>query len=91
MVNSKKIFTRRVTFERLSATAAAKPAILFCTGCDLPSEMLPISEAAAEAEISMKKLFRLSEDGLVHSVETDSGQMLICRQSLNELKNGASS
>ena len=90
MAKSKKIFSRLITYERFSV-APSQLLVLFCAGCDRPSEMLPISQAAVEAEISTKKLFRLSEDGLVHSVETETGQMLICRQSLNELKNGASS
>ncbi len=89
MANSKKIFARTVTFESYRIEAnVLRPTTVFCSGCDGPAEMMFMSQASADARISMRNLFRLSESGLVHSVETDRGQLLICRESIKDLQNG---
>lgn len=82
MAISKRIYTRTVTMERYSR--AEPPAALFCFACERPSEMMPIALASAKSGISMRCLFRLTEADGVHSTDTDSGQMMICRRSLEE-------
>src|SRR5512134_2866019 len=91
MANSKKIHIRTVTFERCLITGERlKVVVLFCFGCGQPREMLTVDEASAEAGISMRDLFRLSEDCLIHLSETDSGQSMFCRESLIALRSSES-
>lgn len=86
MANSKRIHIRTVTIERYLTAVRPPTAInMFCASCGLPTEMLSISDASAETGISMRNLFWLSDQGPIHATETDSGQLMICRRSLNSI------
>jgi hypothetical protein len=85
MVNAKKIYTRTVTVERfLIRGGPAEPAVLLCSGCGRLTVMLDLEQASAAADISMRDLFHLSEDGVIHSTESDTGRLLFCRESITE-------
>lgn len=84
MVNAKKIYKRTVTVERLFIRGSTTdPAVLFCTGCGRMTEMLSFDHASVSAGISMRKLFHLSENGVIHSTETNTGRILFCRESID--------
>ena len=89
MANSKKIHIRTVTVERyLIPGGPLKASVLFCTGCGVLTEMLTLDHASASTGVSMRDLFRLSENGPIHSAETDSGQIMICRESMSSISAG---
>lgn len=88
MVNAKKIHIRTVTVERVLVQAASANSVYFCAGCEIQTEMVSLDQASASTGISMRDLFRLSERKVIHSVETDSGQIIFCRKSLNEFAAG---
>lgn len=46
--------------------------------------MLNLDSALSLTGISTRKIFRLIENGEAHSLETTSGQLLVCRNSLQE-------
>ena len=86
MANSKKIYIRTVTVERyLVAKDAAIPLGIFCKGCGLLTEMLTVGQASSEVGFPMQDLFRLAENGVIHSAETDAGHIMLCRASLHAI------
>ncbi len=58
------------------------PATVFCQSCRSNTPHLSIAEAAAVANISETAVFRLTETGEVHYLETEAGPLLVCRNSL---------
>jgi hypothetical protein len=43
---------------------------------------------AVASGVSMRRLFELAESSHVHSLETEDGQIMICRESVRGLKDG---
>ncbi len=56
----------------------------FCPECQKEVEMRTLDEATSKTGISTRELFRLIENNLLHSIETTSGHLLICRSSLEK-------
>ena len=54
----------------------------FCKDCEREVFMLTLDEAVDETGSSVRELIRLIDAGAVHSVETESGHLLVCRNSL---------
>ena len=89
MANLKRIYIRTVTVERyLMSNDGANPIWMFCKACGHSTEMLTMQRASIETGVSMRNLFRLSEDHLIHSTETDTGQIMLCRKSINSPHQG---
>lgn len=82
MANSKKIHIRTLTVERYSIRTG-QTGVMFCLKCGQLVEMLTIEQASSLNGISMRMLFQYSENGWIHSEETDSGQLMFCRESLD--------
>ena len=59
----------------------------FCPACGVEVEMLPFDAAISFSGIRGRDLMRESEIGVIHSVETTAGHLLICKSSLAELDN----
>lgn len=78
-----------MTLERyLVAAGPEEPVVTFCTQCSVQAEFLNMAEASNVAGISRRDLFRLSKTGLIHSVETNVGQILFCQKSLSAVHGG---
>jgi hypothetical protein len=58
----------------------------FCPQCEQEVLHLTIARAAAALQISETAVFRLVESNAVHSMETAAGALLICGNSLSELR-----
>jgi len=54
----------------------------FCPDCHAPTEMLTIDESVSASGKPARELFRRIESGAVHSIETASGHLLVCGDSL---------
>lgn len=52
--------------------------LAYCNGCQSLNSHFPVIQIAALLGISEKALFRLVEDGHLHSAETQEGWLLIC-------------
>lgn len=57
----------------------------FCELCCARVSMLTVEEAARFVVTTQRKMFRLVESNLVHSIETETGDLLICKKSLKSL------
>lgn len=57
---------------------------VFCANCAEPVELLTIDEAVSVSARRARELFARIESNAIHSIETASGHLLICRRSLIE-------
>jgi excisionase family DNA binding protein len=55
---------------------------VWCTECSSPVQLITPEEAAVLAGVSTRTIYRRVERGQLHFVETDSGRLLICPNSL---------
>ena len=55
----------------------------WCRSCARHVEMLSIDDAALCAQVNSRTIFHWAESGVVHSIETPEGLLLICLNSLN--------
>jgi hypothetical protein len=58
----------------------------FCADCATESAMLTLDEAVTFSNRSARELMRQTETGAVHSLETASGHLLVCQQSLQRFR-----
>jgi len=72
--------TTKITFKKSESRfiRAAGERIVFCRDCEAQNPHFPVIQIAALLGISEKSLFRLVENGTLHSVETLEGWLLIC-------------
>lgn len=74
-----------ISFEtqRLSVIrSAGEPVDLWCKDCGLVVPMFVPERIAALAHTAPREIYRRVEAGELHFVENDSGELLICSQSL---------
>lgn len=55
----------------------------WCSSCARSVEMLSIDDAALQAQVTSRTIFRWAEAGTLHSSETAEGLLLICPNSPN--------
>jgi hypothetical protein len=65
----------------------SQTAIAFCALCEQKVLHLSIARAAAALQVSETAVFRLVESGTLHSCETSAGALLVCGNSVSDLKN----
>ena len=51
---------------------------VLCKACPGVSAMLTTEEAAAEAGVSQRTVFRWIDEGAIHFAETDQGKLFVC-------------
>lgn len=69
------------TFQRTVVRSGRNAKIAWCDRCEAETEMLAPDEAAALLQTTTREVFRLSEVGEIHYSETESGALLVCRNS----------
>ena len=74
----------RVLITRIfrQTTIQERPVIAFCQLCRQETEMLTAAESAAFLETEPQKLFELIATGKIHAMETVSGNLRVCKNSL---------
>lgn len=60
----------------------SKQALVWCIECSAPVQLITPEEAAVLAGVSTRTVYRRVEREQLHFVETDSGRLLICLNSL---------
>lgn len=60
----------------------------FCTQCKAKVKHLSVARASAVLGVSETAVFRLVECGAAHSMETASGRLYLCGNSVSELAKG---
>lgn len=73
--------THEVTIVRIKQSQLTRQ---FCRVCRTDEWHLPVARAAAVLRISETAVFRLIENKRFHSTETDAGELLVCRNSLEK-------
>lgn len=87
MAISKKISITTVSREILIVrTNEGQSSQRFCADCATETEMVDINSAVTIFEVGTRELMRLAEVGLMHSIETEGGHLLICLNSLKTIK-----
>ena len=69
------------TFQRTSIRSGRKAKIAWCGQCAAETVMLSPDQAAAQLQITAREIFRMAETGEIHYLETESGALLVCRNS----------
>jgi hypothetical protein len=83
--NSKKIFITTESHEMFILRMGSKGrAFGHCARCKQEVEILGIDRAVSASGLSTSKLMRKIDEGEIHGIETDSGHILICSESLAE-------
>jgi hypothetical protein len=89
MTNLKKILITTESHEVFIVRLAGGSNIQgFCALCGEETSLLTLDEAVSFSALSTRTLFRQIECSAVHSVETASGHLLVCRQSLTNYFQG---
>lgn len=57
-----------------------------CAVCGRDAQMLSPDAAAAITGLSLRAICRLVEANAVHFIETDRGQLFVCRESLLQME-----
>ncbi len=60
-------------------------ATAFCQSCESDAPHLSVAEAAALLQTTDREIFRLTEAGEIHYLETETGALLVCGSSLSVL------
>ncbi len=80
---SKKILITTETHELFILRKNRREAIHeFCPKCESKVELMSIDTAVSFAQKGTRQLFELIESGSAHSIETTTGHLLICKNSL---------
>lgn len=70
------------TFQRTVVRLRQKENIAWCEQCAAETVMFAPNEAAAYLQTTAREIFRRVEAGEMHYLETETGALLICRNSL---------
>ena len=76
------------TFQRRTTHLRRRAKIAWCERCTAKTVMLAPDEAAAHLQITAREIFRLTETGEIHFLETTSGALLVCRDSCQSAVSG---
>lgn len=89
MTNAKKILITTESAEVFIVRFNGRSNIRgFCADCAAESDLLTLDEAVTFSGKGTRELVRRVESGEVHSIETSSGHLLVCRSSLTEFLEG---
>ena len=81
----KRIRRTEITFERSKSFVIRNfkgAVIAWCHECDARVQFLSPEEAAVEAQVSLRTIYRWVESGKVHFTETADARLYICLASL---------
>lgn len=94
IVNQKMAIAKRILIETESREifiihVNRKSSLIgFCSECGGEEGLLTLDEAVSLSGITTMELLKLLNDGSLHHLETESGHMLVCRESLNNCRTG---
>lgn len=90
MTNLKKILITTESHEIfILRTNSGSTISGFCAECKKDVPLFTLDEAVSFSALPTRELIRQAERGTVHAVETASGHLLVCRNSLEQpLKGG---
>ena len=68
----------RLEKHELTTIRFSRKARFFCADCQTQVNHLTVAQAANALAVSEKNIFRLAENGQIHSTETADGKLMIC-------------
>ena len=74
-----------VTFEsqeRMTIRKSSRSLVRWCDRCDQEALMVTPAEAAAIGRSDTRAIFRGVEAGTIHFIESESGELLVCSNSI---------
>ena len=87
MTNTKKILitteSREIFIVRINGKEIFRG---YCESCAAEAEMFDLNSAVSFSGLGARELIRQIEAGTIHSSEIASGHLLVCRNSLKELR-----
>ncbi len=85
MENAKKILVTTEEHEIFIVRRGAEKTLSgFCETCGDEVEMLTLDQSVARSGKRARELIRQTESGAIHSTETETGHLLVCRRSLKD-------
>jgi len=86
-VNAKKILITTESHEIfVLRTDRRDRAFGQCRVCDREVEILTLDQAITQSGIRTGELVRMAEKNQIHAIETSMGHLLVCRESLEQVK-----
>ncbi len=88
MTHKEKTVITVETFQRTTMHLLRQKAMIaWCERCQAETMWLGPDEAAAHSKLTTREIFRLTEGGEIHFSESESGELLVCRDScVNRLR-----
>jgi hypothetical protein len=76
-----------ITTEKYEVTIVQRTQVLYkyCAECKTNVEMLMLDAVTSTTGKRTREVFQLIEHHLVHSIETESGHLVVCRNSLKTI------
>lgn len=77
----------QVTVEKREVWVIRRPGkvtMVWCEACGATVEMVTAEQAATQAEVSRRAIYRQVENGEIHFTETADGQLFVCLNSLSK-------
>lgn len=71
---------------RITINLNDEAAEIFCRHCKTTAHFITANEAAAINQTTAREIFRMVEDGRIHFRETAQGSLLVCLESLTNLR-----
>jgi hypothetical protein len=85
VANAKKIVIRTESHETFILRTSTKGrAFGRCGQCDREVELLSIDQAVSSSGLKTKELLRKIDEKEIHGLETESGHIFICSESLRD-------
>ena len=84
MSNSKKILITTCSTEVFFVKRSNCPVLSYCPVCRAERQMLAIDEAVTFLRKNTRDMIAYAESGALHSIQTISGHLVFCRESLDE-------
>ena len=82
---TEKIVITVETFQRKTVRVRQKLKIVRCEKCAAETVMLAPNEAAVVLQTTARDIFRRIESGEIHFLESETGVLLVCRNSVAAL------
>lgn len=79
----KKTTVQRETFERVRVLRRGVNSRQFCAQCVADADFLTLDQAVSLTKIGMREMLQRIETQELHALETMSGHLLVCQNSLH--------
>jgi hypothetical protein len=84
-VNSKKLLISQISQEKIMVSKVIlRSRKMICPICETETEMLSLDSAVSISGISTRQILDESKNNFIHTIETKSGHIWVCRKTLGD-------